>query len=309
MNPNNFAVFSYMKQHMVNKLKFPPVFILILLSLIWGTSFILIKQGLKVFAADEVGALRVAAASLFLMPIAFTKLKELHQVHYFRLFVAGLMGTFFPAFLFAWGQTQLSSSVTGILNTLSPIWTMIFGFLLFQQRFRAIAIVGIIISFGGTILLALSRSGGQISGFNSYALIIVLACAFYGANLNWIKFRIPELGSLTITSVALAMIGPLGAIYLFGFTDFTHKLEVVDGAWKAFGFIVLLALMSTTIATVLFNKLVKLTTPLYASSVTYIMPIVSVMWGVLDGEELLITHFIGMACILGGVYLANRKPA
>jgi drug/metabolite transporter (DMT)-like permease len=286
-----------------------PLFILITLSLIWGTSFILIKQGLKIFASDEVGALRVAAASLFLMPIAFTKLKELRQIHYFRLFIAGLMGTFFPSFLFALAQTQLSSSVTGILNTLSPIWTIIFGVLLFQQRFRAIAIAGIIVSFAGTILLALSRSGGQVSGFNSYALLIVLACAFYGANLNWVKFKIPELGSLTITSVALAMIGPLGAIYLFGFTDFTHKMEVVDGAWKAFGFIVLLALMSTTIATILFNKLVKLTTPLYASSVTYIMPIVSVMWGVLDGEELLMAHFIGMGCILIGVYLANRRPA
>ena len=286
-----------------------PLIILITLSLIWGTSFILIKQGLKIFAPDEVGALRVAAASLFLIPIALTRFKELRQIHYFRLFVAGLMGTFFPAFLFAWGQTQLSSSVTGILNTLSPIWTMIFGFLLFQQRFRAIAIVGIIISFAGTILLALSRSGGQVSGFNSYALLIVLACAFYGANLNWVKFKIPELGSLTITSVALTMIGPLGAIYLFGFTDFTHKMEVANGAWKAFGYIVLLALMSTTIATILFNKLVKLTTPLYASSVTYIMPIVSVMWGVLDGEELLFAHFIGMTCILSGVYLAIRKPA
>ena len=283
-------------------------FILAILSLIWGTSFILIKQGLKVFDADQVGALRVAAASLFLIPIAFTKLKELRQIHYFRLFVAGLMGTFFPAFLFAWAQTQLSSSVTGILNTISPIWTMIFGVLLFQQRFRAIAIVGIVVSFAGTILLALSRSGGEISGFNSYALLIVLACAFYGANLNWVKFKIPELGSLTITSVALVMIGPLGAIYLFGFTDFTNKMEVAEGAWKAFGFIVLLALMSTAIATILFNKLVKLTTPLYASSVTYIMPIVSVMWGVLDGEELLLTHFVGMACILIGVYWANRKP-
>jgi drug/metabolite transporter (DMT)-like permease len=155
--------------------------------------------------------------------------------------------------------------------------------------------------------LALSRSEGAISGFNLYALLIVLACACYGTNLNWVKFKIPDLPPLTITSVALTLIGPIGLIYLLGFTDFVHKLNVVEGAWPAFGFVALLALMSTAVATLLFNSLLKISSPLYASSVTYIMPIVSVMWGILDGEELLPGHFIGMACILAGVYLVNRK--
>ncbi len=284
-----------------------PLILLIALSMIWGTSFILIKQGLKVFSGDEVGALRVSAAALFLLPVALLRLKELKQIHFGKLLVAGLLGTFFPAFLFGIAQTQISSSIAGILNTLSPVWTVIMGALFFQQRFRPIAIVGIVVSFGGTILLALSRSGGSIGGFNTYALLIVLACVLYGTNLNWVKFKIADLGSITITSVALTLIGPLGMIYLFGFTGFTDKLAVVDGAWKAFGFIVLLAFMSTVIATLLFNKLVKISTPLYASSVTYLMPIVSVMWGLLDGEHLYTGHFIGMALILGGVYLANRK--
>jgi drug/metabolite transporter (DMT)-like permease len=251
--------------------------------------------------------LRISAAAIILIPIALTKLKELHRAHYFRLFLAGLMGTFIPSFLFAFAQTRLSSSVAGILNTLSPLWTIIFGALFFQQRFKPIVIVGIVLSFGGAILLALSRSGGVISGINAFALLIVLACACYGMNLNWVKFRIPELGSLTITSVALALTGPFGIAYLLGFTDFTHKMSTNPGAWKALGFICLLALMSTAVATVLFNKLVKVTTPLYASSVTYLMPIVSVMWGILDGEELVFLHVIGMVLILGGVYLANRK--
>lgn len=286
-----------------------PLILLISLSLIWGTSFILIKQGLKVFSGDEVGALRVSAASLFMLPIALFRFKELKQVHFGKLFLAGLMGTFFPAFLFAMAQTQISSSIAGILNTLSPVWTVIMGALFYHQRFRPIAIVGIVVSFAGTILLAISRSGGTIGGINSYALLIVLACVLYGANLNWVKYKIADLGSITITSVALSLIGPLGMVYLFGFTHFTHKMMVVDGAWKAFGIIVLLALMSTAVATLLFNKLVKIATPLYASSVTYIMPIVSVMWGLLDNEELLPGHFIGMGLILGGVYLANRARA
>lgn len=275
--------------------------------MIWGTSFILIKQGLKVFAPDVVGALRVTAASLFLLPLALPRLRQLKQGDHFKLLMSGLMGIFFPAFLFAWAQTQLNSSLAGILNTLSPLWTMIIGALFFTQRFRGLAILGIIISFTGTILLALSRSGNAITGFNLYALLIVVACAFYGANLNWVKFKIHDLGSLTITSVSLLFIGPLAAVYLFGFTDFTTVLTTEPGAWKAFGFIALLALMSTAIANLLFIKLLGISTPLFASSVTYIMPIVAVMWGVIDGEKLLVGHFIGMAAILGGVYLANKK--
>jgi drug/metabolite transporter (DMT)-like permease len=137
--------------------------------------------------------------------------------------------------------------------------------------------------------------------------LIVAACAFYGLNLNFIKFKIADLGSLTITSISVVLVAPLAAIYLFAFTDFTEKLTTEPGAWTAFGFVALLGFMSTAVAVSIFNKMVKMTTPLFASTVTYIMPIVSVMWGVIDGEELMVTHFVGMALILCGVYLANRK--
>ncbi len=283
------------------------IILLIALSLIWGTSFILIKQGLKVFAPDVVGALRVTAAALFLLPLALPRIKELKPGDPFKLLVSGLMGIFFPAFLFAFAQTKLNSSLAGILNTLSPLWTMIIGALFFTQRFRGYAIVGIILSFVGAVMLALSRSGGSITGFNMYALLIVGACVLYGANLNWVKFKIQNLGSITITSISVLFIGPLAAAYLFIFTDFIHTLTTAPGAYKAFGFVVLLALMSTAVAGLLFNKLLRISSPLYASSVTYIMPIVAVMWGVIDGEKLLPGHFVGMAAILGGVYLANKK--
>lgn len=289
------------------KKNYTPLGILLLLALIWGTSFILIKQGLKVFAPGELGALRVTAAFVFLLPIGIMKLKDLKPGDHAKLFAAGMMGILIPSFLFAFAQTKIESSIAGILNTLSPLFTMIMGAMFFQQRFKKFAIVGIIIGFGGTVLLMLSRSGGSISGMNYFALLVVLACLLYGTNLNWIKAKLLHLGSLTITSVGLLFIGPMAAIYLFGFSGFFDKMEQAPGAWAALGFVVLLGFMSTAIATVLFNKLVKLSTPLYASSVTYIMPIVSVMWGVLDGESLYIGHFIGMAFIIGGVWLANRK--
>jgi len=292
---------------MPEKKSFLAISLLLILSLIWGTSFILIKQGLKVFAPDMLASLRVTAAAVFLLPLALPRFRELKSKDISRLFISGLLGVFIPAFLFAFAQTQLNSSLAGILNTLSPLWAMIMGALFFGQRFRGYVVAGIIVSFVGAVLLAMSRAGGSITGFNLYALLIVTACALYGTNVNWVKFKIHSLSSITITSVSLLLVGPLGAIYLFVFTDFVTVMQQAEGAWMAFGYIALLALMSTALANLMFNKLLKITDPIFASSVTYIMPVVAVMWGVIDGEQLLPGHFAGMALILGGVYLANRK--
>jgi drug/metabolite transporter (DMT)-like permease len=283
------------------------VLLLILLALIWGTSFILIKQGLKAFPPQQLATLRVSAAFLFMLPFALTKLKGLTGKDYFALFVSGMLGIFIPAFLFSTAQTKIDSSVAGILNTLSPLCTMIVGMMFFNQKFTAWTIIGVLIGLGGTVMLMLSRDGTSVTGINYYALFIVAACFLYASNLNWVKFRIQGLTSLTITSISILLIGPLAITFLFGFTDFTTRLETVEGAWKAVGFIVLLGCMSTAVATLIFNSMLKISTPLFASSVTYLMPVVSVGWGLLDGEKLYAGHYIGMAAILGGVYLANRK--
>jgi drug/metabolite transporter (DMT)-like permease len=278
-----------------------------LLTLIWGTSFILIKQGLKVFDAAEVGALRVAAASVCIAPIAITRIGSIQRGDYWKLFASGMMGIFIPAFLFATAQTRMESSVAGMLNTLTPLFTIMIGALVFRQRVAGFAVAGAIIGLAGTVLISLSRSGGDFVGFNAFALLIVLACFFYGSNLNFVKFSILDLPPLTITSGSLLLIGPLALIYLLGFTAFAEKLTTQEGAWMAFGYVVFLGLMSTAVATVLFNKLVKISSPLFTSTVTYLIPIVGVMWGVLDGEQLHIGHFIGMVAIIIGVYLANRR--
>ena len=285
------------------------ILLLLLLSLIWGTSYILIKQGLKVFDADEVGALRVAVASLFLLPVAITRVKELKHSDYWKLLGSGLMGIFIPAFLFATAQTQIDSSVAGILNSLTPLFTMIIGSLIFKQKFGTLPIIGILLGFGGVLILVFNRSGGNIGQVNFYALLIVFACFLYASNINLIKFKIPDLPSITITSVSILFIGPLAFVYLFAFTDFTQKFSTHAESWKALGFIALLGLMSTAIAILILNRLVKMTSPMFVSSVNYIVPIVSVMWGAVDGEKLEANHFIGMAAIIGGVYLANYKKS
>lgn len=283
------------------------VILLISLALIWGTSFILMKKGLMVFSPGEVGSIRVAAASLFLLPSALTKLRDLETRHYPLLFVAGMTGIFLPAFCFATAQTRLESSVTGIMNSLTPIFTLLIGVFFFLQKFRRQSIAGIMAGLAGTVMLVLADSGWEISGLNSFALLVILACILYATYLNFIKYRVSDLPALTITSVSLMLIGPLAMFYLFTFTGFTKKLMLTDGAWTALAYVVLLGFMSTSLATILFNKLVKISSPLYASSVTYLIPIVAVLWGLADGERLHGGHFAGMAAIVGGVYLSNRK--
>lgn len=283
------------------------IFLLVVLSLMWGTSFILIKKGLAVFSPETVAVLRVSAASVLLLPVALTRLNQLRPKHFLKLLASGMMGIFIPAFLFAVAQTKIASSVAGILNTLTPAFTMVIGVMFFQQRFRWIAAAGLLLALVGSIMLILAREDGRVEGINMYALLIVAACVLYGMNLNFVKFKITDLHPLTITSVALMLLGPLAIIYLFGFTSFVSTLNQNPDAWKAAAYVVLLGIMSTAFATYLFYHLIQISTPLLASSVTYFMPVVAVLWGVLDNEVLYPGHFIGMAGILAGVYLANRK--
>lgn len=149
------------------------IFLLIILTLIWGTSFILIKQGLKVFAPNEVGALRVTAAGLFLLPFALVRIKELTKNNYWKLFLSGMMGIFFPSFLFATAQTRMDSSVAGMLNTLTPIFTLMVGAIIFKQKFKNLAVVGILLGFMGAIVLMFARSGGTLGAINVFALSLI----------------------------------------------------------------------------------------------------------------------------------------
>jgi drug/metabolite transporter (DMT)-like permease len=287
--------------------RFIPWLLLAVLSLIWGTSFILIKKGLVVFSPDEVATLRIVAASVVLFPFAVSRFKNIKPRHIGLLLVVGLIGNLIPSFLFSFAQTEIDSSVAGILNALTPLFTMLVGAMAFHQVITGRVVAGMVIAFSGTAFLILAGSGLDITGLNFFVLFIVLATAMYGTNLNLIKYKITELNALTITSISLTLVGPIAAIYLFGFTDFVHKAQHTDGALTSLMAVVGLGVVSTGMATVMFNKLVKMTTPIFTSSVTYIMPMIAVGWGLLDGETLLIGHFIGMAFIILGVYLVNRR--
>ncbi|MBW3546500.1 MAG: DMT family transporter [Bacteroidetes bacterium] len=282
--------------------------LLILLAIIWGNSFILIKKSLLAYSAGEVGALRIITAALALLPIALKHLWSMSGRNRMLLLVIGLVGSFIPAFLFAEAQTQLSSSVTGILNALTPLFVVLIGALFFGHRFTIRNAIGLAISFAGSIILALARAGGDLGAINFYAFLVILATLCYGLNLNLIKAYLSSLRPVVITSVSLALMLPGALVYLFGFTNFTTHLQTQPTAGWSLLAVATLGVVGTAIALILFNRLVQMTTPMFTSFTTYLIPIVAVIVGVLDGEILLPMHFAGMAAVIIGVYIANRKP-
>lgn len=281
--------------------------LLIVLALIWGSSFILIKKGLQVYDPGEVAGIRILAASFFLLPWAVTNIKKVNKGNLKYLFFIGMAGSFIPAFLFAKAQTKIDSSLAGVLNALTPFFVLMIGAIYFGQLIYRRQSIGLTIGFIGTAVLVMAGSGGLVENINLYGLFVVLATIFYGINVNIIKFKLVGMRALTITSISLLIVLPFAAIYLFGFTDFMYKLINAEGALFSLGLVVLLGVMGTAIALVLFNKLVQITTTIFTSSVTYLIPLVAVLWGFLDGEILLFAHYSGMAIIFVGVFIANRK--
>jgi drug/metabolite transporter (DMT)-like permease len=285
--------------------------LLTILTLIWGSSFILIKRGLEVFSPGEVGAYRMVAAATLLLPLSLPRLKNLSKTQVKNLLLAGLLGSFIPAFLFPMAQTQLSSSLTGVLNALTPLFVVLVGAVFFNTRITWRNGLGLFIAFIGVIILVAYKDGGNwgdsLAGINVYGLFVIAACICYSFNLHVIKTRFTKLKSIEISSISLLMILPMALIYLFAGTNFSYKLATHPQAWEALGYVTILGMVGTATALVLFNIMVKSASPFFASLVTYTIPIVAIMWGVLDGEVLLIGHYIGIAGVILGVWVGNRK--
>lgn len=282
-------------------------FMLMCLALIWGSSFILIKKGLVFLTPQEVGSLRIVSGSLFLIPSAMKGLKKIKKSNIIPLFGAGTLGSLIPAFLFAIAQTKLASSITGVINALVPIFTILIGIFILGQRQNKSVYLGVAIGFIGTLILIAANNDGSFQGVNSYAILVVLATICYATNLNLIKTKLNDLHPLTVTSVSLLLVGPIAAIYLFGFTDFIHKPKSIDGAGMAILYICLLGVLGTAVAMIIFNKILQMTDALFTSSVTYIIPIIAVIWGLADGEKIDLIQYIGIVGVGVGVYIANKN--
>lgn len=287
--------------------------LLILLSCVWGSSFILIKIGLfdsegqVRLPADQLGALRVTFAFLALTPILIKSFSSLNKKNFIFLLIAGICGNGLPAFLFAYAETTLNSSITGMLNSLVPLFTIIIGTVFFGFQIRKIHIIGITVAILGTFLIVqeklvgVSLTAAMLLPF----LALVLATMCYATSLNVIKYKLVEVKSTAITALSFFMISPLAIGYLFS-TDFISKVETQHNILPGIGAVLVLAIFGTATAVLLFNKLIKMSSPIFASSVTYFIPIVAMLIGWIIGESISILQILGMGVLIIGVLIINK---
>lgn len=280
--------------------------LLAITSLIWGSSFILIKRGLTVFAPLEVGTLRIFFAFLAFLPVLVFNYKKLPRGLISWLILAGLIGSFIPSLLFSLAGSKLQSSVSGMLNAITPLFTVLVGSVFFSQHFALDKWIGLGIGLVGALMLGFMNATGGFD-LNWYVLPVAFATLLYAFNVNLLKIKFAHVPPVVLSAATIVSVGPLAGVVLFGFTDFSEKITTVPGAWQAAGYIAILGLFGTALALVLFNKLIQISNALTASSVTYIMPIISVLWGVVDGEPFHLVQLVGLGAILMGVWMVNRR--
>ena len=274
------------------------------LMLTWGSSFILIKRSLEAFSAAQVASLRLASAMLALIGFAVSHVRQIPRDRLPYVFLSGLFGMFFAAFLFSLAETGLSSSITGVLNALTPCMTFVLGIVLFRQKSNAMQIVGLLLGFVGSATLVLVNAKGEMS-VNHYAFYVIAATICYGLNLNIVKRFLPNVKAFHLSTVSVSMVGLLGLAYLLT----TNWLDIVQNAPNGKASLlaaVTLGVVGTAAAQVVFNRMLQNSTAVFASSITYFIPIVALIWGVWDGEVLSVWHYAGMVLIMGGILILNR---
>jgi len=279
--------------------------LLIVLALIWGSSFILIKKGLVGLDPFQLGSLRMIFAACFLLIIGFKTLPTIPIGKWKLIVLSALLGNFFPAYLFAIAETRIGSSISGMLNSFTPLNALILGGLFFGLQFKRTQIIGVSIGLIGSLLLVFTGSDTGSSSEYTYIFLVFIATVCYGTNVNLVKKYLSDLSPLAISTgnFAAMLIPSLWILYATGYFEVIQIPQVQTSTV----FIMILGVFGTGIANLLFYRLIQMATPVFATSVTYLIPIVAFFWGLLDNEMLTPLQFLGACVILCGVYLSGKK--
>lgn len=288
-------------------LNFKKWVLLILLSFIWGSSFILIKKGLIGMTPWQLGGYRLVISSIFIFLIGFKSLKGLNKKDWKWLSISGFLGSFFPSFLFAYAELEVDSSVTSALNSLVPINTVLLGYFIFKIKSSRFQLLGVVIGFFGAMLLIAEGAELNPNQNYNYSGFILLATLMYAANVNIIKRFLNEVSPLAIATANFIVIFIPSLLVLF-FSKALHS-ETIQRPEFSFSLlcIVILSIFGTALAKILFNTLIQISTPVFASSVTYLMPFVALLWGIMDSEIFNLKQLLSLLIILSGIYLVNKK--
>jgi len=279
------------------------------LSVVWGSSYILIKWGLVALSPLQLGSLRLLITTVALLLVGYSSLKSLSKYHWKWLAITGYVGTFFPAFLFAFAQQYIDSAIAAILNALTPLLTLIFGLLFFHVKIQRKQFFGVGIGLIGSVGLVW---GGIHTASNInplYTILIFAASCCYAINIHFIKTHLAQVGVMAITLGNFVFMAPAALVVLIFSDFFTAQTFSHPEIYPAIGYITILALAGSAFAKYLFNKFVKITSAVFASSVTYTLPVVALFWGVYDGEVITKFQLLSTAVILVGVYLSHTKKA
>ena len=278
---------------------------LVVLSLVWGSSFILIKKALIGVSPLQLGALRVLFAAIFLLIVGFNSLKKIERKDWKWITISGVLGTFIPVFLFAFAETEIDSAIASILNSTTPIMTLLLGAVIFSIGFSRNQVLGVIIGLVGSSLLIWGGADVNPDQNYWYAGLVLIASVLYAINVNIIKKHLQDIPAMSI-ALGNFVILIIPSIAVLIYSDFFSEAVLQSPELPAaLGYLTILAVVGTGVAKVLFNKLVQITTPIFASSVTYTIPIVALSWGLLDGELFTLFQLFAASLIILGVFLAN----
>jgi drug/metabolite transporter (DMT)-like permease len=279
--------------------------LLALLSIIWGSSFILIKKSLIAMDHYQMASMRLGISTLAFLPILIKKWYKIEWNKLLPMAAIGLLGSAIPAFSYAYAQTEISSSVSGLLNSMVPIFTFIIGVIFFHMKFKWIKLLGLIFGLSGAVLLVFSgNSNGNSSSF--HAMFVILGTLCYAFNINIVKKYFQESSPVLISAVSFALIGFPAIIYLLGSGAIPQILKHPSSTMSLIAILVL-SLVGTVIANVLYFRLAQSTSAVFASSVAYFMPIVAIIWGLLDNETIGFIHMFSLITIISGVYLIKKS--
>ena len=281
--------------------------LLVVLSIIWGSSFILIKKSLEHFTPYEVGALRVLIAGIVLLPLAILNIKKFPRKHLKWLIIAAVTGNFIPMFLFPIAETQISSSIAGIINSMMPIFVIIVGTLFWKFSTSKRQLIGVAISFSGACILALS--GGESGELKLIPIVLLLlATLCYAISTTTVKSKLHEIPAKILSAFVFSFVLILPSLITLVFSGFFINLHANENLFVGLGFVSLLSIFGTGLAMMLNYRLLSISTPLFASTVTLLMPVVAVIWGILDGEKLTPMQGLGGVVILAGLIFLRAKP-
>lgn len=281
--------------------------LLVVLSVIWGSSFILIKKSLDHFNPYEVGALRVLIAGIILLPIAISNIKKFPKRHLKWLILAAVTGNFVPMFLFPIAEEEISSSIAGIVNSMMPIFVIIVGSLLWKFSTTKRQLIGVGISFSGACILALSGGeGGDLKLIPIVLLLVATLC--YAISTTTVKSKLHDIPAKILSAFVFSFVLILPSLISLVMAGFFSNHEANQDLLIGLGFVSLLSIFGTGLAMMLNYRLLNISTPLFASTVTLLMPVVAVIWGILDGEKLTLMQGFGAMIILAGLIFLRAKP-